>query len=235
MKNIWLRRQRGAKAPSHITAEYFLEWHKPRRGNANPQVMTNDVWTWLIETGEWPFSAHEILGIKKNESPSWCFDRFGQSKTHLPDGSSLFIGGEHEDSYDEDFYIYNDVVIKRQDGSIEVLGYPIEVLPPTDFHSATLVGDKIFIIGRLGYEYQRKSERTDTYILDTKDFSIERLKSYGATPPGLHKHIAKLSDDQHAITCEQGLVLDPVSGHVVENTTSWCLSLASARWEQLSD
>ncbi len=54
-------------------------------------------------------------------APVWCFERYGQSITCLPDGRFVQIGGEHEDSYDRDFCIYNDVFVHRPDGTFEPL------------------------------------------------------------------------------------------------------------------
>ena len=51
----------------------------------------------------------------KYNGPTWCFSRFGQSETVLPDSSRVLIAGEHEDWYDPDFHIYNDVVVIRPD------------------------------------------------------------------------------------------------------------------------
>ena len=92
--------------------------------------------------------------------PGRCFDRFGQSSNQLPDGRVVCIAGEHEDSYDPDFYIYNDVVIQQPDGRIDIFGYPREVFPPTDFHTATLVGNRIVLIGSLGYPDERRPGET---------------------------------------------------------------------------
>lgn len=77
------------------------------------------------------------------DEPVWCFHRFGKSITEFPDGRIIEIGGEHEDYYDPDFCIYNDVVVHYGGGRFEIFGYPEEVFPPTDSHSATLVGDVI--------------------------------------------------------------------------------------------
>ena len=83
----------------------------------------------------------ELTGVDESQLyPVWCFDRFGQSMTILPDGRRIFIAGEHEDWYDPDFFIYNDVVVISTNGDIEhIFGYPIEVFPPTDFHAAAYV------------------------------------------------------------------------------------------------
>ena len=47
------------------------------------------------------------------DGPVWCFSRFGTSLTELPDGRFVQIGGEHEDFYDPDFCIYNDVTVQK--------------------------------------------------------------------------------------------------------------------------
>ena len=82
----------------------------------------------------------ELTGVNINTlAPVWSFDRFGQSMNILPDGR-VFIAGEHEDDYDWDFRIYNDVVVAAPNGDIEhIFGYPPEIFPPTDFHAAVFV------------------------------------------------------------------------------------------------
>lgn len=66
--------------------------------------------------------------------PVWSHDRFGMSLTILPDGRFVQIAGEHEDPYDPDFCIYNDVFVHDGKGGIEIYGYPMEVfqisIPP---------------------------------------------------------------------------------------------------------
>ena len=83
-------------APAAIRAQ-FDAWCQPRRGIANPEIQTNDVWTWLVDTQIYPHVAHRKAGTGGNPAPVWCFDRFGQSTTHLSDGTIIHIGGEHED------------------------------------------------------------------------------------------------------------------------------------------
>lgn len=95
-------------------------------------------------------------GTAKDRGPVFSFDRFGRSITKLPDGRMVFIAGEHEDSYDPDFCIYNDVCVIDGAGSLDYYLYASDVFPPTDFHSATLIGDAIWIIGCLGYRQQRQ-------------------------------------------------------------------------------
>ena len=197
---------------------------------ANPEVMTNDVWTWLIETEAWPHSAHEAAGNGEKQSPGWCFSRYGQSETQLSDGRTLYIGGEHEDFYDEDFYIYNDVIVKFPDGSIATLGYPEDIFPPTDFHTATEVGNDVFVIGCLGYPEQRQSDATKVYVLDLASYSIRPFEVEGEQPPSIYKHSARYSAEQNAIFCEGGKSTHLPTGETVENIATWRLCLGSGGW-----
>ena len=101
------------------------------------------------------WSAGQHYADVKVRSPVWCAQRFGQSITFLEDGRVVQVGGEHEDSYDPDFCIYNDVFVHEGE-AIRIHGYPEDVFPPTDFHTATLLGREIVLIGSLGYVGTRK-------------------------------------------------------------------------------
>ncbi|KAK3321672.1 hypothetical protein B0H66DRAFT_552413 [Apodospora peruviana] len=80
---------------------------------SNPTLMNKPFWKYMIAKGADAYSARKMLDIRDigYNAPMWCFDRFGMSTTWLPDGRIVFIGGEHEDFYDPDFFIYNDVVV----------------------------------------------------------------------------------------------------------------------------
>jgi hypothetical protein len=223
------RKQRQT-VPENVRSQ-FLHGCKPQRGNANPEVISNDVWSWLVETELWPHSACQAIGIKKKLSPIWCFSRYGQSETLLPDGSSLFVGGEHEDFYDEDFYIYNDIIVKSLEGHISIYGYPSDVFEPTDFHSATIVDDKIYIIGCLGYAGERDEKTTPVYIVSLTDFAIHQLELSGVSPTRLHKHNAALSEERNAIILTDGMVIDTTTGELQKNTTCWRICLNSNAWQ----
>lgn len=116
--------------------------------------------------------------------------RFGQSVTRLPDGRIVQIGGEHEDHYDPDFCIYNDVFVHGTDGSINIFGYPEDVFPPTDFHTATLIDGAIYVIGALGYEGTRRFGHTPVYRLDVSTLRMERLETLGEAPGWIYEHRA---------------------------------------------
>lgn len=66
----------------------------------------------MIAKGDWSYASNKMLDINPfRNGPTWCFDRFGRSTAWLPDGRVVLIAGEHKDSYDPDFCIYNDVVV----------------------------------------------------------------------------------------------------------------------------
>ena len=140
-----------------------------------------------------PHPAQRAAGNGQKSSPGWCICRFGQSETHLPDGTVIYIGGEYEDFYDPDHYIYNDVVVLRPDGSIEIYGYPTSIFPPTDFHSATLCDDEIIIIGGLGGSGKRDDNDTLVFRLQLNDFAIHRVPTQGDAPRWLYGHKADLA------------------------------------------
>ncbi len=216
-----------------ISQELFEEWRKPRFGSSNPTLSNNPVWNWLIKTkiSAWEAnkaSEHDFY----NDGPTWCFDRFGQSTTELSDGRIIYIGGEHEDYYDPDFYIYNDVVVEQPDGSIDIFIYPQNVFPSTDSHSATLVGDKIIIIGCLGYPMQREMEDTHVFILDTNTFSISKMETNGHKPGWIYKHSAHLTDDAKAISIYFGMRYRGKNLSIIENIDEWNLNLATGSWKQ---
>lgn len=221
------------QAPGGVAAQ-FSDWCSPRRGISNPENQTNDVWSWLIQSRAWPHAAHEAVGIKKEQAPTWCFSRFGQSETRLSDGTIIYIGGEHEDSYDPDFYIYNDVVVVRPDGSVEIYGYPVDVFAPLDFHSATMFGDDIFIIGGQSLLKYRNPTNTPVYRLRLSDFSIHPVAVHGQAPCWLFEHEARLEDDRPVVICTGGQIAHQPTGRVVENLTTWAFDLDVKSWTSIS-
>jgi len=208
----------------------FKDWCVPKRGNANPERQTNDVWSWLVETRVGAYTAHEAAGAGERVYPGWCFARYGQSETVFADGTKIYIGGEHEDHYDPDFYIYNDVVAVRPDASIEIFGYPKDVFPPTDFHSATLVGDKVYIIGGLRYPENRSDHETQVYQLELEGFSIHRVEVNGQAPSWLYDHKAELNESGTKIVCTGGQVTHHQAQRTVENLTTWEFDLETLAW-----
>lgn len=85
----------------------------------NPTKIDKPFWKYMIGRGcddAW-HARRRLGGLSPGEvRPVFCFNRFGRTETLLPDGRVVFIGGEHEDFYDPDFFIYNDVVVVRGHG-----------------------------------------------------------------------------------------------------------------------
>jgi hypothetical protein len=231
---------RDQRPPAEVTRDLFLVWRMPRLGMNNPQRMSNPVWCWLAQQRElnaYMANLHFAGPSSMRVGPCWCASRYGQSETVLPDGRSIRIGGEHEDYYDPDFYIYNDVLVTSAAGEVEVYGYPHEVLPPTDFHSATLVGDRIMIIGGLGYPAQRVPTATPVHALDLRTLTITRLATTGALPGWLFKHQAALSADGATIIVSGGERIVQLEGdqQIRENHDDWALDLERLTWTRLTD
>ena len=227
-----------AGAPADIHRDVFLVWRFPRIGMRNPQRMTNPVWVWLArerEMSAWS-ANNKFEGPSSMEvGPGWCASRFGQTRTTLPDGRELAIGGEHEDYYDPDFYIYNDVIVTSPSGEIEIYGYPHEVFPPTDFHSATLVGERVVIIGCLGYSWMRRPGETPVFALDTTTLAVTRVATSGDAPGWMSEHTAELVDGAIVVRKGQRLVVQGEARELVENIDDWSLELASGVWTRLTD
>src|SRR4051794_40194615 len=130
-----------------ITREVFEAQWRPRLGRTNPERMLFAFWEWMIRGHEHAGSSLESDSATQEEedgygqgytpsytrnhfqitscnayAPIWTLQRMGMTRTALPDGRHIYIGGEHEDFYDPDFYIYNDVVIFRPTGEVEIYG-----------------------------------------------------------------------------------------------------------------
>jgi hypothetical protein len=197
--------------------------------------MTNPVWIWAIEQGLTGYRLNNAFHgpHSKDVGPCWSFSRYGHSETMLPDGRFIRIGGEYEDYYDADFYIYNDVIVSAPGGRIEIFGYSDEIFPPTDFHTANLVGDRIFIIGNLSYPNIR-NDKAQVLVLDTTSYVIDRFNATGETPPWIHKHSSELVENGGAILVRGGLVCGPRWPALIENIDDWRLDLHNGRWERVT-
>ena len=158
----------------------------------------------------------------------------GATRTPHPDGRVICIGGEHEDYYDPDFCIYNDVVVLDLDGSVEIYGYPREVFPPTDFHSSTLVGNSVIEIGRLGYQDERRSGATPVMVLDLATYRFEECPSHGELPGWIFGHEAQLSGG--AITIRGGEIHEEKDGEATirRNFDDFAYDIATGSWKRLT-
>lgn len=226
----------GSLAPPALAKREYLAWRAPRKVTEHPTRLDNSLWNWLIKTRHSAFSATQILDGPSpfDAGPSWCFNRFGRSKTALADSRVVYIGGEHEDHYDPDFFIYNDVVVLDPNGAISIYGYPKDKFAPTDFHSATLVDKRIVIIGGLGYPDARRAGSTPIYRLNLDRMRMEKLPSYGEAPGWIWGHQAVLAPDRRAILVRGGDVWT-TNGETAKSQGVWKYEWSTGWWTRLPD
>lgn len=222
-----------------LTRDQYMAARYERAGDANPEDLTEPFKLAMIRDGGSAYCARTHFNdratiacrISWDSRPPqvWCFDRFGMSFTRMPDGRAILIAGEHEDSYDPDFCIYNDVMVFFPSGDIKIFGYPREVFEPTDFHTATLVGDHVWIIGGLGYVNQRQGP-IPVYRLDTRDYSIERIQTGGSVPGRIFKHKARLDGREIVVSGGRAIRFKRKKEDHLENSVTYRLDLDTRAW-----
>lgn len=225
----------GTRNEMPATLEEFQRNRTRRFGNANPERMDLPFWRAMVRNGWCGYLAAKHFGDETYDQdiPIWCHDRFGMSLTPLPDGRWIQIAGEHEDHYDADFCIYNDVILHDGKGGFEILGYPEEVFPPTDFHSATLVGEWIYLIGNLGYPETREAFGYDTPVFrfHTASGKIERVATSGDSPGWIHDHQAKFENGTIRVFQGKVLTVNEDGGTKITGLRgSFALDLATGIW-----
>lgn len=218
-----------------ITSEEYQTHKRPLYGSCNPEKMDFPFWREMIRTGVDAYVARRKFNDKPSASRGavWCYQRFGSSVTPLPDGRFVQIGGEHEDWYDPDFFIYNDVVVHDGKGDFQIFGYPPDVFPPTDSHTATLCGSCIYIIGCLGYPKQREPGVTPVYRLILGTWRIESVKAVGELPGWIYRHNARYEPDRNVICVEGGEIEEVRANGEFERVTNkerFELDLNRLRW-----
>jgi hypothetical protein len=205
---------------------------RPRFGEANPEEMKIPFWHEMVRAGISGYGAKVQFDDADNtDEATWCFDRFGNSLTELLDGSFVQIGGEHEDSYDPDFCIYNDVTVHDQDGTFRIMGYPKDAFPPTDFHTATYYEGFIYLIGSLGYHGSRLFGTTPVYRFEVNTWKVEVVETTGNSPGWIYKHKARLTEADKLVI-SGGKVAVEVEGKEdhVDNEGEYTLDLKSRIW-----
>ena len=250
---------------TEISREVFDQQRKPRFGNANPERMSMSFWEWMIRGGaaptndvegsleecdlvmregmlksmNGPYRARDLFNIPLNreDGPIWTFDRMGATRSVLPEGRVVCVGGEHEDFYDPDFFIYNDVVLLGPGEQIEIYGYPKAIFPPTDFHSATVVADQIVIVGGLGYVNERRFGHTPVYSLDLSRYCIHEIATSGEMPGWISKHDASWDRLKRIITVKGGQVVQERAGRqrICRNYEDYALDLQTRAWHRLTN
>lgn len=198
-------------------------------GRSNPERMDKPFWEAMIRCGWTAYQADAQFDNTDASPPAtWCHSRYGMSLTPLPDGRFVQIGGEHEDFYDPDFCIYNEVFVYDGKGGITIYGYPKDVFPPTDFHSATLVDDSLYVVGSLGYAGERGAH-AQVFRLDLETFAMQRLPTTGDDPGWISQHKARLEEGRIVI---EGGHRNEADGYP-ELQGCYAFDVASASWSRV--
>ncbi|WP_256871885.1 ankyrin repeat domain-containing protein [Nostoc sp. TCL26-01] len=222
---------------SQITPEQYSVGKHRYFGKTNPEIMEIDFWKAMICSHDSAYTAKSIFGDTENENWNqlvWCYQRFAKTTTQLPDGRVIDIGGSHEDYYDPDFCIYNDVVVYRGDGNFQIWGYPRDIFPPTDFHSATLVGEHIYIIGNLGYDNERIFGETPVYRLHYDTGKIDKIITTGEKPGWISHHQAFYQEPNKIyLTGGKLWVMDHQKPEYPDNHVDYILDLTNFIWSSI--
>lgn len=216
----------------NVTESEYQSGCRRRFGKANPEEMKVPFWREMVRAGATGYQAKAQFDDDESLSAAtWCFSRFGASFTELPDGRFVQIGGEHEDYYDPDFCIYNDVTVHEQDGTFRILGYPESTFPPTDFHTATYYQGFIYVIGSLGYHGTRQFGTTPVYRFDVRTWKVESVETRGTNPGWISNHKARL-DPTGKVLISGGTLAVEVDGQEdhVDNPGQYLLDLGSRIW-----
>jgi ankyrin repeat protein len=214
-----------------VTQAQYESGKDRRFGITNPELMDIPFWREMVRTGVEAYHARKQFAEEDRfNGPVWCFSRFGTSFTELPDGRFVQIAGEHEDHYDPDFCIYNEVIVHDRPGEFRIFGYPKNIFPPTDFHSATYFEGFIYIIGNLGYHGTRKFGTTPVYRLNCTTWQIEAVESSGEAPGWIHDHKCILKGQELVVT--GGKIAVEIEGEEqhIENNKEFRLNLSSMTW-----
>ncbi|CAM6089491.1 unnamed protein product [Calypogeia fissa] len=213
--------------PLPITRDQYLADRRGKTfGTANPTIMDKPFWKYMIgKSGERggeiegnadfarqlfddvdlkAYSGHgrDTEDLCEESDPVWCFRRLGRTGTTLPDGRHVLIGGEHEDFYDPDFCIYNDVVVfsgpPSSDSSTSSAAE--DDIPRCSTDPANFYTHIHSLHRRSASQFTAilaSRDRTDVYRLDLSDFSIKKMETSGSKPArGIDDHAAKLIDDE---------------------------------------
>lgn len=216
-----------------VSKEDYLSQKHRVYGTSNPQKCDNPFWYDMVrcDGGAWKARKYFSDENSSNDEPVWCYERFGKSITAIGKGEFIEIAGEHEDYYDPDFCIYNEVFHHKVGGDVTIYQYPKEVFPPTDFHTATLIDGYIYIIGNLGYGDERDYGTTPVYHLNIKSFRIEKLDTSGECPGWIYNPSADLIG-QSILRIQGGEILDEIEGKENHrfNAFDFELDLDTLKW-----
>ncbi|WP_165246604.1 hypothetical protein [Paludisphaera soli] len=229
-----------------------------RFGTGNPERMRLEFWEWMVLGHEGRPPGHDLAapplvprprwasapGVRRHfdvgyessrDRPVWTFDRWGATRDRLPDGRVVCIGGEYEDYYDPDFCIYNDVVVLEPDGSVAIYGYPRDVFPPTDYHTSTVMGDRLVVIGGLGYQGERRPGATPVFILHLDDYRIEPLETRGEPPGWIFEHSARVEGESIVVSGGEVYLKEAGEEDSRRSFEEYALEVSTGTWRRTTD
>jgi hypothetical protein len=241
----------------HISEPDYKRDQTPVYGTQNPELANKPFWCAMAKCRTDAFYAEKLLRerhgytLQSPNDPVWGNDRAGQTLNVLPGGSFVEIGGLSDplDPYDRDHHCYNDVIVHNGKGHCDIYIYPKDVFPQTYYHSATLVGSQIYIIGNAWGKNEPKKYvgYTLVYVLNLDNFQINKVETSGNMPGWIFKHKAAF-DGSNTIILSQGTIFTGVTDtgvtykntnrtkkdfHYKENTVRYSLCLKTMRWNQL--
>jgi hypothetical protein len=196
----WRRRAHGDTSLFPIASEVYRRARNPRYGTSNPDRSDNPFWHEMARRRWLPSRARLHFGDAPPPRPRWKEDGSHKLKRTiedvvwtaaredaldltLADGRRLCIGGVITDYGDDyaDPWIYNDVIVTRTDGTVEILTYPLEVFPNLFWPAVgAAVGEHVYIYGQIDWRHSGDRSRAHVILqLDTSTYEIVPV----AAPP----------------------------------------------------
>lgn len=203
----------------------------------NPTPIHDPVLYWIIQHRYAGYQLRDLIEAHTTlepEYPVWCFDRMVQSCTSLPDGRQILISGEHEDFYDPDFFIYNDVVVIHPDGQIELFEYPLDQFPPTDFHTTIFDESRhrLIIVGNISHPEYRQTHTTQVAVLDLNTMQISMPTTTGHAPNWLSACQLEWHIAGEVLKISQGQVMNSHISACTKNLSDWFLDVQTWEWSK---
>lgn len=179
------------KALNEIDGGSYLKLKHQPKANRNPQNLTSMIKEAIVKEPR-PIGDFEMIcnWYVLNDRELWTLSRESQSITILPNKSAVLIAGYRE-SIEMGWIYYNDVAILTTDGDFTLYGYPEVDFPLIHGHSATRIGNSIYIVGTP----QARDTSCEVYRLSLDDFHIEHCKTTGSNPGPVYGHRAKLTKE----------------------------------------
>ncbi|MFC4996057.1 hypothetical protein [Rubritalea tangerina] len=192
------------------------------------QDMTNPFWSTVCRRSLMPIkpmppSMSEFFRLQAMLS----YERFGMSETKLEDGRTILIAGEHEDYYDPDFFIYNDVIVKDANERFKSSAIPKTSFQPLTF---TVPLSSATVSTSLAPWLHRQAQEKDTpvYYLDLKDYTIHQVNSGQALAGSSSMKRSTNSRPTPSPSIVGKRWID--SGDIIDNFSKWQLKLDTKQW-----